>query len=599
MARVFTASRWWATARQQGLVQGDAPQAQAGDAQEPGALVIALAMVGALACLVPLGAFLVMALGEKYLLGAGGILLGAVSLVGAAVLLRISRQAFVNAVALVLWCLGGALMVFQLADYLLDARPGVMVVCALVAGAQLLGAWLAQTRWIQALMGLGWAMALLGLLMVLESYVPWPLPLQWASLAMAALWWWWIETEQQRLAQPLQWWAQPRWAAFADAAAVGVLLTSLAQGMGWRYWVGLASHGVDRVMAALPWGQLWASAVVLVATVLLARTWHARHAAGRSTLYSVLLAGGLLAVGAWFGIGLELVAVIAAAALVGARWRIAAVCGVIALGLLAQFYYQATWSLAAKGLGLACVGAVLLLGLWLLRRAKQAAVAMPADQGHAHTTGGKTQLAWVIAGAVLVLGVVNWDVRGKEQVIAHGQRILVPLVPVDPRSLMQGDYMALNFDLPPSVREGLEKTLATTVRVRASVDAQGIATVLGSVADRYTPAAGEVVLPLKQLKGQWVLVTDAYFFPEGTGSVFESAKYGDFRVLPDGRALLVGLADKQGQVIEVPRAPITGQSEATEAVEGPVVDVEPETAAAVAPPVVESVAPPRLEPAKP
>ena len=96
-----------------------------------------------------------------------------------------------------------------------------------------------------------------------------------------------------------------------------------------------------------------------------------------------------------------------------------------------------------------------------------------------------------------------------------------------------------------------------------------------------------------------MLVTDAYFFPEGTGSVFESAKYGDFRVLPDGRALLVGLADRQGQVIEVPRAPITGQTEATEAVDGPVVDVEPETAAAVAPPVVESVAPPRVEPAKP
>ncbi|MPM45457.1 hypothetical protein SDC9_92144 [bioreactor metagenome] len=48
-----------------------------------------------------------------------------------------------------------------------------------------------------------------------------------------------------------------------------------------------------------------------------------------------------------------------------------------------------------------------------------------------------------------------------------------------------------------------------------------------------------------------MLVTDAYFFPEGTGKVFERAKFGDFRVLPDGRALLVGLADADGKPIPV------------------------------------------------
>ena len=166
----------------------------------------------------------------------------------------------------------------------------------------------------------------------------------------------------------------------------------------------------------------------------------------------------------------------------------------------------------------------------------------------------RARLLCLVAGAVLIFGLVNWDVRGKEHVIAEGRPVLVRLVPVDPRSLMQGDYMALRFDLPQTVREGLEKIITPIARVRAQLDDQGRATVKGLIADRYTPEAGEVILPLKQLKGKWVLVTDAYFFPEGTGKAFEQAKFGDFRVLPDGRALLVGLADADGKPIPVPRA---------------------------------------------
>ena len=204
------------------------------------------------------------------------------------------------------------------------------------------------------------------------------------------------------------------------------------------------------------------------------------------------------------------------------------------------------------------MGAVLLAGLYLQRVLARG----KAAEGGDHASDGLAQMAaWsrarllcLIAGALLIFGLVNWDVRGKEQVIANGQPVLVKLVPVDPRSLMQGDYMALRFDLPPEVRETLKKKFGPVARVRASLDAKGEAKVLGLLADGEKVGAGEIILPLKQLKGQWVLVTDAYFFPEGTGDVFVRAKFGDFRVLPDGRALLVGLADKDGKPIPVPRA---------------------------------------------
>ena len=63
-------------------------------------------------------------------------------------------------------------------------------------------------------------------------------------------------------------------------------------------------------------------------------------------------------------------------------------------------------------------------------------------------------------------------------------------------------------------------------------------------------AADERLLPVLHKNGRWTLVTDAYHFPEGRGRPFQQARYGEFRTLPDGRALLAGLADGHLQAIE-------------------------------------------------
>ncbi len=55
---------------------------------------------------------------------------------------------------------------------------------------------------------------------------------------------------------------------------------------------------------------------------------------------------------------------------------------------------------------------------------------------------------------VLVLGAVNWSIFAKERIKTHGERIYLALAPVDPRSLMQGDYMALRFELASNISRG-------------------------------------------------------------------------------------------------------------------------------------------------
>src|SRR5690606_19512775 len=48
--------------------------------------------------------------------------------------------------------------------------------------------------------------------------------------------------------------------------------------------------------------------------------------------------------------------------------------------------------------------------------------------------------AWLLVGVVVVHAVL-----GFERTLRDGQLVLLELAPVDPRSLMQGDYMALRF----------------------------------------------------------------------------------------------------------------------------------------------------------
>jgi uncharacterized membrane-anchored protein len=148
-----------------------------------------------------------------------------------------------------------------------------------------------------------------------------------------------------------------------------------------------------------------------------------------------------------------------------------------------------------------------------------------------------------------VLAVANLGIWQKERLIASGQPVFVELAPVDPRSLMQGDYMALAFRLPADVETRVEG-LASAQRpfVVARRDAQGIATLLR--ADDGQPLAdGELRIELTPKDSRWVLVTDAWFFKEGEAERWARARYGEFRVDSSGKALLVGLRGDKLQTL--------------------------------------------------
>ena len=143
--------------------------------------------------------------------------------------------------------------------------------------------------------------------------------------------------------------------------------------------------------------------------------------------------------------------------------------------------------------------------------------------------------------ALLVLGALNFSIVGKERIKRSGEVVYLRLAPVDPRSLMQGDYMALRFALVPT----LEKAVAGSARegeVRLAEVSVG-ADRVGVLAD--STAAATLKLRYRIRNGQVWLGTNAFFFQEGDAERFNAARYGEFRVdRESGEAVLVGLRDE-------------------------------------------------------
>ena len=87
------------------------------------------------------------------------------------------------------------------------------------------------------------------------------------------------------------------------------------------------------------------------------------------------------------------------------------------------------------------------------------------------------------------------------------------------------------------------------------LDGRGVATIVRLERDDSRPPlkADERRMRLREQHGQPLLVTDAWYFREGEAKAWETARYGEFRLRNDGRALLVGMADEQLQPIRPAR----------------------------------------------
>ena len=158
---------------------------------------------------------------------------------------------------------------------------------------------------------------------------------------------------------------------------------------------------------------------------------------------------------------------------------------------------------------------------------------------------------------VLVLLFFGFNIVKNEKVLSEGEIVLLELRPVDPRSLMQGDYMTLHYEVCNHIY-GLEAESNKFCVVQ--LDDDRVAHFVSLTNDAAVALReDELLLRYSLEKNSWgekfyTIGSNSYFFQEGTAIKYETAKYGMLKVVTKGELIgtcsLVGLCDADKNLIK-------------------------------------------------
>lgn len=239
------------------------------------------------------------------------------------------------------------------------------------------------------------------------------------------------------------------------------------------------------------------------------------------------------------------------------------------IAFLGMYYFSLHIPLLYKsylllGLGLAFLLIVILAYCWSERSARKQGV---ASREEAPTP---TRQGWVLVllstTLVAVLGVTNQKIWQYESVLDQGRSVILELEPVDPRSLMQGDYMKLNYEIIRFIKGAYQMSGSSYQGTKSSAyallknDAQGVARFC-AISEKLPTEARDfgqcdqgLFIPFKvgKPRSRIKLPSHGYFFAEGAGLYYAQARYGEFKVSRDGTALLSKLLDINRQPLLTP-----------------------------------------------
>lgn len=147
------------------------------------------------------------------------------------------------------------------------------------------------------------------------------------------------------------------------------------------------------------------------------------------------------------------------------------------------------------------------------------------------------------ASAALVFAVLNGLVVQKERVLRSGRTVLLKLAPADPRSLIQGDYMNLAYEIARGPAASAARQEHADGRLVVQVDEHQVARFVRIYHGK--PLAPDELLLRYRVRGGLRLGAESFLFQEGHAKVYERARYGELKVAPSGECVLVGLRDEK------------------------------------------------------
>lgn len=516
--------------------------------------IILMTGIGALLTTLPLSAFLGLFIGPFLTSGAGPYVIGAMFLAGAVVFLRATPQtSFQHQLAAITLTLGYCLVAYGLFRDARGATSGVNATLAVLAG----GLAIAVGRsWTAGLLGGAAAFFTAALLNaallppVARLHIPSVIHARgWTLVLAAAAVWYILSALSQRDTDggsrlPIADSIERFLGGFVTAGLLGVMATAgptflLSGAMG---GLGPSRHLVTGIQLS------WSSLSLLSAALALAGC--AWLLVPRPKLQTTLGLGATLVVVGLSAImpSLGVLVLLLCIAFTSGRRAVGVGAFVAALWVIGSFYYWLGWPLTDKAALMTSAGVMLAALCWLtgIRR---------PDLGLAQGVAAPAILArgLILAGALATGGLAARSITANEAIIATGRQIFLALAPVDPRSLIQGDYMRLNFAVPN--QRGNRRFEGSMLGARrwaiVRVDDRDVATIEKVVEDApRSVAQNEMVLPMRYKDRRWIVGTDAWFFKEGTAEKWQQARFGVLKIGPDGTALLVGMADKDLALIK-------------------------------------------------
>jgi uncharacterized membrane-anchored protein len=540
---------WLIKAIEQGLLPTDAQIAV--DQSRPWPVVI-MTVIGAwIAASFLLFAFGLLLGGWLFTAGGSAILVGTMLLVVAIAVLRQGKlPLFFEQLAVPMLCVGGALIGVGLAS---GYQVSLRWICAALVLVTAIAAILIHRslEWLRTLLGATMCVLLMTTISLgghgNEVFSPWMathiLAFVWIASMMFyrhdsrdSIGAWLTAIEPVLTGWGLAVLAMLVWLSGMTFLLGGVMSTNM--GLSGATMFGYAIDGHLRAVVS---AALTICAAVLPMRSVRQRAGNGERGATSGAAYGVVV---VVCVLAWFVPNLGCTLLMMSMVIALHRYRMATAAAVVAVWVLGSFYYQLHWPLATKALVLVAVGAALAALAWVTqaRHSQQLSTADSLSIATSSATYKEPLLLLLCAG--LTLGVGNYAIYEKEILIRDGQRVFVSLAPRDPRSLMQGDYMALNFFLP-SFPASTPLVGAERLYAIGKVNSQGVFEATRVEGTNASVNANEIRVQLTAKNGRWTFVTDAWFFAEGDAQRWEQARFGEFRVMPNGRALLVGMADEK------------------------------------------------------
>lgn len=140
--------------------------------------------------------------------------------------------------------------------------------------------------------------------------------------------------------------------------------------------------------------------------------------------------------------------------------------------------------------------------------------------------------------AILIALVVQ-----KETILREGRTVYLEQAPLDPRSLIQGDYMVVRYQIEQSVRRSPDWEEASKGYLVLVPDESGVGRFVRI--HKGEPLTGdEFRLRFRRRKNRLRIGAESFFFQEGHAERYEGSKFGELKVSAAGECILVDLVDE-------------------------------------------------------